>query len=239
MRAVAGSGHGGAVANTPGRAVGASAGRLADAARSAACRRPSLASPRDPPPRPSPPRGLGVFAATSHQHGLLRRPCGFFPGGPRFSAPRAGLQGVRAEAPCAAGADAGRCGPARRLLPSPPHAGPHRLRAASRIASAPPCSPFACARFASSRVPCARQRTAERGARSHAHGKSAGGPGRRSFACTNRGGARDRAPCNPTPEPPQKPTPRTPRTPREINSRYRRAIKSPDGGTGTSTTSDE
>ena len=44
---------------------------------------------------------------------------------------------------------------------------------ASRIASATPCSPFACARCASSRVPCGRRRTAAQGARPHAHAGAA------------------------------------------------------------------
>ena len=39
-------------------------------------------------------------------------------------------------------------------------AGPHRLRAASRIAAPPPCSPRAHARFALSLAPCGRSRTA-------------------------------------------------------------------------------
>ena len=189
------SGEGGAAANTPGRAVGASAWRLAGAARSAACRRPSLASPRDPLRAGNPSARPPGFSAPSHQHGLLRRPCALFLGGPLSSAPQAGLQGVRAEPPCAAGADAGRCGPARRLLSSPPHAGPHRLRAASRIASASPCSLFACARYASSRVPKARQRTAPRGARSQVPHHATTGPptrdgGRRRGGPRANGGAR-------------------------------------------------
>ena len=43
-------------------------------------------------------------------------------------------------------------------------AGPHRLRAASRIAAPPPCSPRAHARFALSLAPCGRSRTAADGA---------------------------------------------------------------------------
>ncbi len=152
MRAVACPGHGGAAANTPGRAVGASDSRIRKAVRSRV--------PRDAP--------------------VLHRPTarGFAARGWRFRPMQAGRDAAERRA--------------RTGLRSRESAGPHRLRAASRIASAPPCSPFACARCASSRAPKARQRTAERGARSHAHGKSAGGPGRRLFACVSRDGARDR-----------------------------------------------
>ena len=91
---------------------------------------------------------------------------------------------MRAEAACAAGADAGRCGPARRLLASAPHAGPHRHRAASRIATPPPCSPRAHARYASSRAPSGRSRTALVRRRS---------PGRRIGAAAHTGRREDEA----------------------------------------------
>ena len=180
------SGKGGGAENPGPVRSGRPRVRLAGAARSAACRRPSLASPRDPLRACIPSARTPVFSAPSQETAIPLRglAADFSREGLATRLRGLRLRGVRAEAACAAGADAGRCGPARRLLSSAPHAGPHRLRAASRIATPSPCSPRAHARCALSLAPSGRSCTALVRRRT---------PGRRPCAAAHTGRREDEA----------------------------------------------
>ncbi len=168
------SGEGGAAENPGAVRSGRPRGRLAGAVRSAACRRPSLASPRDPLRADIPSARPPVFSATSHQHGLLRRPCVVFSCGARVSAPRAGaarrVRGVALR--CGRGRGPLRAGPAAPCVaascrPTPaPRRIPQRFGIAVLPARPRPLRLVACPVWA-----------------------AADGSGRRVVACSRRGGA--------------------------------------------------
>ena len=133
------------------------AGGLAGAGRSAACRRPSLPSPRDPIPPAGParcsPRNRKRFRAGrfrfAESPGGSCGPVRAVRAGRRAPGPR-GLRSDRGVG-CGRGGGAGRA--VRRLLSSPPLPGPFRIRPASRILAPALAPPLACGAAAPSPGP--------------------------------------------------------------------------------------
>ena len=201
------------------RAVGAPARssrgcRSLGRVQAAVARVASRSAPRVHPLRPD----SGIFG-TKPRNGdpASRSRRGFFPGGARYSAPRAeaarrarggGLRCGRGRGPLRAGPAPPSVGASRRPTP-PPRRIPHRYavsvlparprplrlvaRPFRRIAAPPPCSPRAHARYASSLAPSGRSCTAAHGARSQAHPGAAHLRGRPHGTEGGRGAARGRA----------------------------------------------